>query len=123
MNKDLKSPSWQGDELPSIAYLLEKMDLEMGEIQRIQIEAAGLCEKTGYFLLAATLQELAADTIKQRIKMIDWGIHFGLTGINTEEVLDELVGSCHQLPSIYHDDIRAQAEKAREDIRQRRHPA
>jgi hypothetical protein len=118
-----KQPSWQGDELPSIAFLLEKMDQEFGEIQKIQLEAATLCEKTGYFLLSATLQELAADVIKQRIKMIEWGLQFGLTGVNTEDVLNELVGSSKLLPSIYHDQIREQAEAARTSIRQKRHPA
>jgi hypothetical protein len=55
--------------------------------------------------------------------MIEWGITFGLTGMNTEDVINELVGTSHKLPSIYHDAIRDQADEVRASIRERRHPA
>lgn len=109
------------DEQPAIAFLLEHLDSDMTTLVEDALLAATAATQRGYFLLAATLHEFVVAITIQRMQMIAWGLALGLTGINTEEVIEDIsTKTILRVPDIYHQRIRSEATKVLEQIHEHR---
>lgn len=104
----------ENEEIYAISFLLESLDGEYATLQDQMEHATLQATARGYLTLAATMQEITAHIIAYRLKMIGWGFATGLEGVNTEEIINDILDDgIKKLPSNYWKDLRLAADMAR----------
>jgi hypothetical protein len=107
------------EEIQAVSYLLETLDAEFTEFQEDLERATEMASHKGYFTLTATTQEITAWIIAYRLTLIGWGLAVGLTGYNTEEVLEDIYrDGIKKLPDVYHGRLNDALSKAKEFLKE-----